>query len=87
MGVSLYAGLENIVRLVLGPDFSLKKGLGAVIAQVMQSALPRKGELPTLFFNDKTVVEALKNLFLKVNMPTGDAPQAQFRVKVFGKVV
>ncbi|XP_070194790.1 uncharacterized protein [Littorina saxatilis] len=82
-----FQGLENIVRLVLGPDFSLKKGLGAVIAQVMQSALPRKGELPTLFFNDKTVVEALKNLFLKVNMPTGDAPQAQFRVKVFGSEV
>ena len=64
---------------------NLKQGLGALIARVMQAMLPQKGEVPTLFFHDKTVAEALRKLFVKINMPTGDTPEAQFRVKVFGK--
>ena len=64
---------------------NLKEGLGALIARVMQAMLPKKGEIPTLFFHDKKVAEALRKLFVQINMPTGDTPEAHFRVKVFGK--
>ena len=81
----LLSGFENIARELLGPGLNLKQGLGALIARVMQAMLPQKGEVPTLFFPDKAVAEALRKLFVQINMPTGDTPQAQFRVKVFGK--
>nr|KAG5702175.1 hypothetical protein BaRGS_033887 [Batillaria attramentaria] len=81
-------GVENIVREVFMSDLNIRRdGPGALIAKIMQAALPKTGGPPTFFFPDENVVESLKKLFLQVNMPTGDVPQAHFHLRILGSDV
>ncbi|XP_076462474.1 apolipoprotein B-100-like isoform X2 [Babylonia areolata] len=80
-------GMENIARELLTQGLYPADGMGAGVARLVQAMLPKTGETPTLFFQDMKVMEALKKLMTRINMPSGDTVQAQFHVKVFGSEV
>lgn len=63
-----------------------KNGMGAFAARVMQAVLPKRDEVPLLFLQDKKLAENLQKLLASVNMPTGDSPEAEIHLKLFGNL-
>ncbi|XP_025109314.1 uncharacterized protein LOC112573299 [Pomacea canaliculata] len=81
-------GFENIAREFLGPEFQMERcPARSAHCQNYASRSVKTRKVPTFFFEDKTVVQALQELFQRVNMPSGDSPQAQLHIRLLGSDV